>query len=37
MAAKDIRQELHRQYQVSIQEDIPVEWRVAEPKAAAAI
>lgn len=36
-AAKEIPQELQRQYLVSIQEDIPVEWRVAEPKAAAAI
>lgn len=36
-AAKDIPQELQRQYQVAIQEDIPVEWRVAEPQAAAAI
>lgn len=35
--AKGISDELLRQYQVSLQTGIPVEWRVAEPKVAAAI
>lgn len=35
--AQDISDELLRQYQVSLQTGIPIEWRVAEPKTAEAI